>query len=254
MCGRNQRLLYMHANFQLNTVLIGGITGGIGQCLAEQLSASGVTVAGFSRHGSQQPQVTQCDATKPDELAHFFSTAAAQYGQIDAYVHAIGSIYLKPAHLTPAAEWMEVIQQNLSSAFFALSEAIKYMPKQGGGKLLFFSSTAAQTGIASHEAIAAAKGGIEAMIRAAAATYAPRNICINAIAPTLTDTPLSQAFTSNPKSLEISKRMHPLGQIAAPADIASLAHWLLSDHAKLVTGQTFVVDGGLSSIVPKPRT
>jgi NAD(P)-dependent dehydrogenase (short-subunit alcohol dehydrogenase family) len=85
----------------------------------------------------------------------------------------------------------------------------KIMSKQGHGTCLFFSTAAAQTGIANHEAIAAAKGGIEAMVRAAAASYASRGLRINAIAPSLTDTPLSQAIIGSEQALEISKRMHP---------------------------------------------
>ena len=87
----------------------------------------------------------------------------------------------------------------------------------------------------------------------AAATYAPRGLRINAIAPSLTDTPLAGPMTSNPKMLEISKRMHPLGDIARPDDIASLAEWLLSANARFVTGQIFTIDGGISTIVPKPK-
>jgi NAD(P)-dependent dehydrogenase (short-subunit alcohol dehydrogenase family) len=69
----------------------------------------------------------------------------------------------------------------------------------------------------------------------------------------LTDTPLAKPVVGSEQGLEISKRMHPLGQIGDADDIASLAKWLVSDDAKFVTGQTFVVDGGISSIVPKPK-
>jgi 3-oxoacyl-[acyl-carrier protein] reductase len=91
------------------------------------------------------------------------------------------------------------------------------------------------------------------MVRSAAATYAARGLRFNAIAPSLTDTPLAGPMTSNPKMLEISKRMHPLGDIARPHDIASLAEWLLSENARFVTGQVFTIDGGISTIVPKPK-
>ena len=92
------------------------------------------------------------------------------------------------------------------------------------------------------------------MVRSAAATYAPRGVRINAIAPSLTATPLANPIIGSEQALEISKRMHPLGDIAQAEEVASLAAWLISDDARLVTGQTFVLDGGISSIVPKPRT
>ena len=88
---------------------------------------------------------------------------------------------------------------------------------------------------------------------AAAASYASRGLRINAVAPSLTDTPLSQAIVGSEQALEISKRMHPAGAIGEASDVASLAAWLHSDQAKFVTGQTFVIDGGISKIVPKPK-
>ena len=246
---------------QAKNHLIGGITGGIGSELAVNLSAGGDRVAGYGRKAavgdSFSPQdnfvLKTCDATEPETLETVINEFQKELGSIDSYTHAIGSIYLRPAHLTPVEDWLHTIQTNLSSAFYALRSVTKIMSKQGHGSCLFFSTAAAQTGIANHEAIAAAKGGIEAMVRAAAASYASRGLRINAIAPSLTDTPLSQAIVGSEQALEISKRMHPTGAIGEASDVASLAAWLHSDKAKFVTGQTFVIDGGISKIVPKPK-
>lgn len=240
-----------HEQASPKTILIGGINGGIGSALARQLEAQGDTAVGFSRSGTNNTPT--CDATDAHALAAHCKQVASAYSHIDAYVHAIGSIYLKPAHLTSVDDWLAVMNQNLNSAFYALRAMLPILQKQGGGRILFFSSVAAQIGLANHEAIAAAKGGLEAMIRTAAATYAPRGIRINAIAPSLTDTPLSNAITSNQQALKISQQMHPLGALNTADQVASLATWLLSDSAQQVTGQVFVMDGGLSSIVPKPK-
>ena len=243
-------------------ILIGGITGGIGQSLAKQLLEDQHNVFGFARDGASLQSLKEslpevgsfcADATKPSEIANAFKEASDTMGSIDAYIHAIGSIIIKPAHLTSDQDWDLTVAQNLSSAFYALKEAVKVMQRQNNGSLVFFSSTAAQIGIANHEAIAASKGGIEAMVRSAAATYSSRKIRFNCIAPGLTDTGLAKPITRNPQALEISKKMCPLNAIAAPQDIASLAKWLISDSAQFVTGQCFTVDGGLSSTTPKPR-
>lgn len=242
-------------------ILIGGITGGIGGSLARRLLADGHLVAGFARDTDRAEaferetgaNVETCDATDPEALEATLTSLAEEMGHIDAYVHAIGSIYIKPAHLTPTEDWAKTLSENLSSAFYALRLAAKRMQKQGSGSCLFFSTAAARTGLANHEAIAAAKGGIEAMVRSAAATYSSKGLRFNAIAPSLTNTPLAKPIVGSEQALEFSKRMHPLNAIAEPNDVAGLASWLLSDEARFVTGQTFVMDGGLSTIVPKPK-
>lgn len=256
------RSVNMQDNYQ-KSIVIGGISGGIGSTLAASLHAEGCQISGFARSTDKLQALadklpgakTQAlDATNPEEVDAFIAEVAQANGRIDAYVHSIGSILIKPAHLTTPESWAHTLHTNLSSAFYALSAVAKHMQKQpDGGTILFFSTAAAQTGIANHEAIAAAKGGIEAMVRSAAATYAPRSIRVNAIAPSLTDTPLAKPIISSEKALEISKKMHPLGDIAHTGDVSSLAHWLLSEQARFVTGQVFVIDGGLSTVVPKPR-
>jgi len=245
-----------------STIIIGGISGGIGSALAKKLSGRGHTVVGFARDQERLKALQSelsgvethvCDATDPHSFKALFNEISAAHGKIDGYVHAIGSIFLKPAHLTSDEDWNHTLLANLGSAFYALRAATAVMNKQNSGSCLFFSTSAAQVGIANHEAIAAAKGGIEAMVRSAAATYSARGIRVNAIAPSLTNTPLADPMTKNPKMLEATKKMHPLGDIAQPEDVASLAEWLLSQNAKFVTGQIFSLDGGISSIVPKPK-
>ncbi len=252
---------YLDMGIEQKNHLIGGITGGIGSALAEALHGDGHKVAGFARDSENLSQLSDtlgctvrtCDATNSEKLTETIESFAEELGRIDSYTHAIGSIFLKPAHLTSDKDWLQTIQLNLHSAFYALRAVTKIMSKQSSGSCVFFSTAAAQTGIANHEAIAAAKGGIEAMVRSAAATYGSRGIRINAIAPSLTDTPLSQPIVGNEQALELSKRMHPLGCIGEASDIASLAAWLHSDNAKFVIGQTYVIDGGISTIVPKPK-
>lgn len=243
-------------------ILIGGISGGIGSALAKELTRQQNRLFGFARSPERLDalqkelpgiQTEPCDATDPVALAEAFKKAHEAMGSIDVYIHAIGSILIKPAHLTQNQQWQDTLNLNLSSAFYALKEAVARMQRQGQGCLLFYSSTAARIGIANHEAIAASKAGIEALVRTAAASYSNRNIRFNCIAPGLTDTDLAKPITSNPQALEISKKMAPLNAIAQAEDVASLSAWLISDSARFVTGQCVTIDGGLSATVPKPK-
>lgn len=175
-------------------------------------------------------------------------------GDIDAAVNCAGSILLKPAHLTTEDELRETIEVNIMTAFALVRSCSKVMRKNGGS-IVLISSCAAGLGLANHEAIAAAKAGIEGLVRSAAATYAPNNIRINAVAPGLVDTPLSRSITSNPNALHASKAMHPLGRIGSADEIAEMIEFLIdpATASSWMTGQVIQVDGGLANVRARSR-
>ena len=97
-------------------------------------------------------------------------------------------------------------------------------------------------------AIAAAKAGVEGLVRSAAASYAARGICVNAVAPGMVETPLSEPILSNAQSRAVSQALHPLGRIGQPSDVAAAIEWLAAGHADWVTGAVIPVDGGLANV------
>jgi NAD(P)-dependent dehydrogenase (short-subunit alcohol dehydrogenase family) len=119
---------------------------------------------------------------------------------------------------------------------------------QDGGSIVLVSTAAARIGIANHEAIAAAKAGILGLTLSAAATYAGRRIRVNAVAPGLVETPLSERITRSEANRKASEAMHALGRLGKPGDVASLMAWLLDPENEWVTGQVFGVDGGLATL------
>lgn len=241
-------------------ILIGGVSGGIGLALAQQLRKFGASVHGFGRSPEPQPDVAGflktyhgVDATRSADLEAVFDSVSRSVGRIDGYAHCIGSILLKTAHQTSDEEWFKTLNTNLTSAFFALRASVKRMQKHKAGSIVLIGTGAARIGIPAHEAIAAAKGGLEALARGAAASYATRGLRINCVAPGMVDTPLAKPIIGNAAGLAFSTAMHPLGRLGQPSEIASLIAWLLSDDASWVSGQTYGIDGGLAGLKQRPR-
>ena len=236
--------------------VIVGAAGGIGASLTRRLVRDGARVLMLGRdeaklaalaNETQQPYAV-CDATDWDEVAKQCDAAIESFGRLDGAVNLAGSILLKPAHLTSQQDLQSVIDQNLMTAFGLVRAAAPRLKKQGGGSIVLMSSGGAAIGLPSHEAIAAAKGGVMAMARAAAATYAAGSVRINTVAPGLVKTELSSRVWGNERSAAASTSMHPLGRLGEAEDIASLVAWLLSPEQTWITGQDIAVDGGLSSI------
>jgi len=159
------------------------------------------------------------------------------------------SILLKPAHLISDQEFADTIATNLTTAFNLVRAATRLMMKQaGGGSIVLCSSVAARRGLVNHEAIAAAKAGVEGLALAAAASYARFGVRVNCVAPGLTRTDLTRSLTQNETVAKISAALHPLGRIGEPAEVASAICWLLDAEQSWVTGQVIGIDGGLGHI------
>ena len=230
-----------------HNLIIGG-GGGIGRALVAGLREAGELVTVISRnednHQNLDARTFTGDARNIDEFQTLVESTH-QDQAITGMVCLAGSILLKPAHLTTASEWSDTIATNLTTAFACVRAAGKVM--KGTGSVVLTSTVAAGTGLPNHEAIAAAKAGVEGLMRSAAATYASRGIRCNAVAPGLVDTPLAERITRSDLALEHSRKMHPLGRIGTPEDIASAIRWLLSEESSWVTGQVIGLDGGLSA-------
>ena len=238
------------------TLLVLGATGGIGSELARSLARDGsrLVLAARGRErlealAGELPgaEFREVDATDAEAVQRLVDDCA-EFGNFRGVANCVGSILLKPAHLTRPAEVDETMKRNLGTAFNVVRASVRPLRSAGGGSILLFGSAAAETGMPNHEAIAAAKAAVAGLTRSAASTYAGWNIRVNCLAPGLVDTPMSERITANEKSRERSASMHPLGRIGRPQDVASLAAWLLSREADWITGQVIGVDGGLAAL------
>ncbi len=233
-----------------------GAAGGIGTALCHRLAADGHHLVLCGR--TEGPLVDLCRAVGGEALVLDASNVASvqealtrvgqRHGRLDGAVNLAGSIVLKPAHATTEADWNSVVAQNLTSAFAVVRAAAPIMGGLGGGSIVLMSSAAARIGLANHEAIAAAKAGVIGLALSASATYAPRGVRVNVVAPGLVRTPLSRRIVDHDASRKASEAMHPLGRIGEPEEVAGAIAFLLDERQRWITGQTLGVDGGLGTV------
>ena len=192
------------------------------------------------------------DATEYDQVQAAVKHTVDTYGRLDGVVNCVGSILLKPAHLTSLDEYHSTLALNLHSSFYTLKAASRVMMSQKSGSIVLISSAVARTGIVNHEAIAASKAGLAGLALSAAATYARWNVRVNCIAPGLVDTPLSAHLVANEKAKAASEAMHALGRLGEADEVASAIEWLLdAEYSSWITGQVIGVDGGLGTLRPR---
>jgi NAD(P)-dependent dehydrogenase (short-subunit alcohol dehydrogenase family) len=231
----------------MSKFLVIAASSGIGQATCRILKAEGHDIYTTARDRSKIEPDACCDATDFDAVEQVFQSA----GAIDGVVNLSGSLLLRSAHTTTKEQYQSVIDASLTTAFATVRAAGKYM--KNGGSVVLVSSAAAMAGLANHDAIAAAKAGILGLVLSAAATYAPQNLRINAVAPGLTETPLTTSITNNETSRKFSENMHALGRLGKPDDVARAIVFLLDPRNSWITGQALGVDGGLSHLRPKMK-
>lgn len=228
-----------------NYLIVGG-SSGIGEQLVHQLHAAGHEVWVWARHERDLPQAANI---------HFF-TADVTTDELpkdglpdvlDGLVYCPGSIELKSFRSLKPAIFQETFDLNVVGAVRCIQAAERALKKSDQASIVCFSTVAVQRGMSFHAAIAAAKGALEGLVRSLAAEYAPK-IRVNAIAPSLTNTPLAEKLLGTDDKKQASAERHPLKRVAEPAEIAKMAAFLLSADAAFMTGQIIGMDGGLSSI------
>jgi len=235
--------------------LITGATGGIGRALVHQMRAQGFRVAAVGRDAARLALVDAdmhitADTTTPEGAAQAFADCEAGLGAApELLAHCVGSTLIAALHRTRLEAYRELMRVNLDSAVYML-QAWVGARKGEPGAAVFASSVVARIGVANHEAIAAAKGGVEALVRSAAATYAAQGLRINAVAPGMTETPMTASMLKLPAMRDGAGRQYPLGGVQSAEQVADVMAWLLGDGAARITGQVIAVDGGFTTIRP----
>ena len=230
--------------------IVFGATGSIGSNLAEQLVSSGNNVHLVGRNEAELKNISDklgCTSTIADVLEEgFIDKVKNDISEVKGIAYCVGSIDLKPLRMVTEQDFNMCMKLNLYSAVETI-KGYQESLKKNKGSVVLFSTVAAQRGFTNHAIIASAKAAVEGLTVSLAAEFAP-NIRVNCIAPSLTNSKISNFLLKNEKMAESIAKMHPLKRIGEGEDSASVAKFLLTDESSWITGQIFGVDGGRSSV------
>jgi NAD(P)-dependent dehydrogenase (short-subunit alcohol dehydrogenase family) len=237
-------------------VLIFGGAGGIGAATARLLRQKGYTLHLAGRDETRLAAVATevgggYTVADVEDTASFAKVMAAAGGALAGLVYAAGTINLKPLGRLTTADFERDFRINAMGAALAAQAALPALKAhEGTASLVLFSTVAVAQGFTAHASVAMAKGAVEGLTLALAAELAPK-VRVNAIAPSLTRTPLAKALTSSEPMANAIAQMHAIPRLGEAEDSAALAAFLISQEAGWITGQIIGVDGGRSSLRTK---
>lgn len=226
------------------TYLIVGGSSGIGRSVYEKLKSEG-----------HQVYATYCktEDQKENDDFHYLNVLEDEHDLsflpevLDGFIYCPGAIDLKPFGRIKSADIIADLNLQVMGAVKLIQSILPKLKAAKQSSIVLFSTVAVQTGFPFHAQVAISKGAIEGLTRSLAAEFAP-TIRVNAVAPSITNTPLAGKLLSSPEKIEANGQRHPLKRVGEANDIAELAAFLLSDKSSWITGQIMHIDGGMSSV------
>ena len=234
-------------------IILGG-SGAIGSSIAKELIQKNYAPILISKNKNDIKLIAKkldcqyyvCDVLNTEKLTQTIQEIG---DEIFGLAYCVGSINLKPFKLAKENNFLESYKINTLGAINAIKAAQESLLKNNGS-ILLFSSVAVQQGFINHSIISTAKGAIEGLTLSLAAEFAPK-IRVNCIAPSLTDSKMSQNMIKNENIKKAIGAMHPIPKIGEGSDFAELGSYLLSENNKWITGQILHIDGGRSTLRTK---
>jgi NAD(P)-dependent dehydrogenase (short-subunit alcohol dehydrogenase family) len=232
-------------NWSEKSYLVVGGTSGIGAQIVADLHEKKAAVQVWSRNRPDGGGLAGVDYVTLDVSAPLEDLTLPQ--QLNGIVYCPGSITLAAVNRLTDQQYLDDYTVNVLGAVRTVRAALPMLMKSDGGAIVLFSTVAARVGMPYHTSIAAAKAAVEGYARSLAAELAPKNVRVNTVAPSITDTPLAASLLSGERRERSAKR-HPLARVGLAEDMARAALYLLSDDSSWMTGQTLSIDGGMSSL------
>ena len=243
----------MNIDLTGKNALVTGSTRGIGRAIAEALSGSGARVAVVGRDLARAEEAAAAignnakgfaaDVSDTTAVTKLAGDVEGAFGSIDILVNNAGITRDNLVMRLKDEDWDAVIDANLRGAFAAIRAVSRGMMKRRAGRIVNVASIVGIIGNKGQANYAASKGGLIALTKSVAKELASRNILVNAVAPGFIETEMTAAMT--PEARTALGQQIPLERLGTVADVASAVTFLVSNHASYITGQVFVVDGGM---------
>ena len=225
-----------------NILLIGGSTG-IGYELSQKLKQdNNIFISTRNQNKFNHPNIK----TNELDLDKEFETDWLPE-HLDGFIYLPGTINLRPFKGLKPSVFIEDFNINVMGCIKILQKVLPKIQAAENPSIVMFSTVAVKIGMPFHSSVSSSKGAIEGLTRSLAAEFAPK-IRVNAIAPSMLDTPLAEKFLNSETKLENLRNRHPMKEIGSPEDISEVVKFLLEDNSKWMTGQIIPFDGGMSSV------
>jgi len=240
------------------TAVITGSGRGIGRAIALQLAEYGINVAvNYFRHKEQADQtaaeieragaraiVVKAHVGEVEGVQRLVETTAEAFGGVDIFVGNAASGVLKPVVEQQPKGWEWTVNINARSILFGVQAAAPYMKQRGWGRVIGISSFGSRRVLPEYSVVGVSKAAIEALIRYLAVELAPHGIVCNTVSPGVVETEALDFFPSKDAIVAEGLRRTPAGRLVTPEEVAKLVAWLCTDDAKMIVGQTIIMDGG----------